>query len=69
MTSEGIAVASSPVGCVGEALRMRDPSKERSIARGAEHAASAAGQGAGMPGGGSVEEAWPSLPYKEWKDT
>ena len=48
---------------------MRDLSKERSIPRGAEHAASAAGQGAGMPGGGSVQEAWPSLPYEEWKDT
>jgi hypothetical protein len=48
---------------------MRDPSKERSIPRGAEHAASAARQGAGMPGAGSFEEAWPSLPYAEWKDT
>jgi Family of unknown function (DUF5996) len=45
---------------------MRDPSKERSIPRGGEHAAR---QGAGMPGAGSIEEAWPSLPYAEWNDT
>ncbi len=51
MISDGIAVAISPVGCVGQELRMRELSNERSTPRGAEHAASAAGQGAGIPGG------------------
>jgi uncharacterized protein DUF5996 len=48
---------------------MPDPSTERSTPSGAEHATSAASQGAGMSGVGRVEEAWPSLPYEEWKDT
>ena len=59
MTSDGIAIAGSGAGCVGEELRMGDLSKEHSIPRGAEYeyAASTAGQGAGISSGGSVKEA------------
>jgi Family of unknown function (DUF5996) len=55
-----------PVDGGGEELSMSDSRKERIVPGGA---ASTESHDAGSAGAGSVTDVWPSLPYREWKDT